>query len=49
MALERIDTRLWEFLALDILRAAAEVQLPPPPRVPSFERETVRPGKAVSQ
>ena len=49
MVVERNDATLWEYLALDILRAAAEVRLPPPPRVPSFERETVRPGKAASQ
>jgi len=41
------DQTRWERIAFEILRSAAEVRLPPPPRVPSFERETVRPGKAV--
>lgn len=42
-----IDAVIWAMCAEDLLRAAAEDELPAPPPVPAFAAETVRPGRAA--
>lgn len=48
LASRSTDAILWALLSADILLAEAEHELPLPPRVPLFARETARPGKVRS-